>query len=545
MPVTSRVGLAPASRGRCPSPQSPARPSSPGAGAGPSPAGARPDSFSPGRARHLRGQSIRYENLANRGVYADVRSVVAHGGNLDLTPRPLVFAEVPLTDPGQARLFHRAGDAVGDALEDKLITPPRSGAPGLAHLPVHWEEKRTLEESFPNLRFVQDGEVYRGASPRSLFIGTDPDQIPARYPELEHLSLKMHLSKSTYARMRGLGGNRDINANDAFMATVLSHLMEELRPVLSPYFDYQPEARAMAVRIGAGEEATEVGMIFRDLGDRALIPGFALFSPTAEPLPHAPLRAVDLRASEARTEGRASAAREGKKVLAFEAMQLAMARNPELGLEEAFLRLFVDPLADVMFSLARQGLSAEIHPQNFLLEFDPRTGDVAKVVLRDLHGLGCDDAWRLDHGLEPLLTPGHLRSAFPDIRQADLDGYLKRDGVIRDRYLAPRMFRKMIDFFGGMFFLQLLSALHEAGHLSTTEVDALVERIKDRLEDAARAHGFDLASVEDPRVPHVSFWNAQESDIRSKAVFRRAPEKRARDAGTDELDTAGRRARAA
>jgi hypothetical protein len=491
--------------------------------------GARPPSTSPTvqAARAVRAQSIAYELHSNNGRYSSRVDGVALKNQKDLVPHPLVWAVIPLArssaaDPAaspaaQARFFAAAGDREGERLKGQLFRtinlPGRAEPLEVALLPLQWEEARTLRTRFPDLVLVEDGQVYRGSSPRSLFLGTRDEDQPKLVDGVEAYSLKMHLSADTYARLGGLGGNRDINFNDALFAAVLTHAFTTATKDI-PLIEVQSEGRAVAATVGAGDDAIEIGAIFRRLTDDLAVPGFAFFSPTKERLPHA----RDADAVRVRLEGR----RDKPRYLAADAIRVAMQKDRALSKEEAFLKLFVDPLCDVNFQLFNRGWSMELHPQNFLLKLDEKTGLTSRVVIRDLHGLGYSAAWRAQRGLPDQMALERLQREFPQLSQADLEGYFHRNGALRDRYKPEQMFPSSLDFFTSIFWYHLLDAVQKDGLFDKAGVTTLVEKLKDRVHEKAAEHGFDLASLPQPKPGHSDYWDADKNGVRGRILFRRA-----------------------
>lgn len=465
-----------------------------------------------GVAAKRRAQQIRYELLANDGRYSSKKTTAVKRQS-DLAPRPLMWAVIPAGPKTEARFFGAASDPeaarLSSAMFRELQLPGWSAPRSVVLLPVHWEEAQTLKQRFPSLEIIEDGKVYRGASPRSLFVGPGADELPKLVAGLEKYSLKMHLSRETYDRLGGLGGNRDINMNDALLAAVIDHVLAAVKPELSPYLDFQSEARSMAVKIEApGSAPQEVGLIFRTLSQEDVIPAFSLYSPTKESLPHLKKSAVVREKSK-------------PAVLASEAIAFAMKRNPELSKVDAFDRLFAEPVYDVLFSLFRQGFTMELHPQNFLMRFDEKTGLTKGIVVRDLHGMNYNADWRKKNGKSDVFDPQALQGAFPGLAQSDLDGWFTRNGELRDRYKAPQMFETTLDFHSAIFFYHLLDSLHEDGTFDRATVEAAIERVKDRMEEKAKAYGFDLGVLSRPKRTRMSFWIAEEDGIRGQVLFRR------------------------
>jgi hypothetical protein len=201
-----------------------------------------------------------------------------------------------------------------------------------------------------------------------------------------------------------------------------------------------------------------------------------------------------------------------------------MQKNPGTTREQAFLKLFVDPLFEVFYSMAKEGISMELHPQNFLLRFDEQTGWVKKVVLRDLHGVGYSQRFREERGLEDVFSVQALGPAFPDLTQADLDAFFQRNGELRERYTVPKMFESTLDFFLAMFHYHLLDSLLEDGTFNRAEVDALIQGIRDRSDFFAARYDFDSSELSPARPGKTSsFWVAQKQGIRGKTLFRNPP----------------------
>lgn len=465
--------------------------------------------------RAVRAQSIAYELHANNGRYCSRTDGVAIRNQKEFAPHPLMWAVVPVQHDDDAKFFAPANDVEGQRLQSQLfrtLTLPGSDKPvKVALLPLQWEEAKTLQAKFPDLVLVEDGQIYRGSSPRSLFVGTSAEQLPKLVSGIEGYSIKMHLSADTYARLGGLGGNRDINYNDALFATVLSTELAKATADI-PLIEIQSEGRAVAAKIGSGDKAIEVGAIFRKLTEDAAIPGFALFSPTTERLPHVKEPdTVRVRADKK------------PRYLAADAIKLAMQKDTALTKEDAFLKLFVDPLCDVNFQLFNRGWSMELHPQNFLLKFDETTGLTSKVVIRDLHGLGYSADFRKQKDLPDQMSLENLKKSFPDMTVGDIEGYFLRNGQLRDRYKPADMFRGSMDFFTSIFWYHLLDAVKQAGIFDKAEVTALVELIKDRVHEKADEHGFDMKLLPTPKAANGNdYWDADKNGVRGRILFRRA-----------------------
>jgi hypothetical protein len=486
----------------------------------------------PSPARAERAQLVRFEQRANDAKYAS-RAVVRT--TRDEGAHPLVWLAVDVhDDPTRVELFAAADapDSVVGRESARLraallrTVDTERGQRAMALVPVHWEEAVTLAARFPELKFLDDGEVVRGASPRSLFLASGTPQQPRVVPALENYSVKTHLSAETYARFGGLGGSRAINRNDALFAAVIDHVFHDDVVARVPGLEVQREARAIVARVGQGDDALEVGAIFRTLfapdetpdPRRLPVPGFALYSKTRERLPHIPqpARPPRLRAQE----------NEAERVLALDAIAFACAKNPGLSSTEALLELFVDPLLDTVFALANRGWAMELHPQNFMLRFDPATGKTSAVVVRDLHGLVYSKAWREARGLADAFDPAQLQSAFPGIAQADVDAYFQRDGVVRERHVPPKMFSRSIDFFATIFWFHLLDQATDpalGGPFSRSDLSVLQQAIRDRVDAKATEHRFDMSDFRQPRAlpgNDIDAARAAPHGVRGRILFR-------------------------
>jgi hypothetical protein len=300
--------------------------------------------------------------------------------------------------------------------------------------------------------------------------------------------------------------------------------MRTLQPELSRYLAIQGEGVAVAAKIGEGANAIEVGTILREQPTENAVPGFGLFSETKRPLPHDP----EKRSVTSELVDGVLQPVERKRILADEAIRLLREKNPEMSVEDAFVALFVKPLLDVYFSLAKQGMAMELHPQNFSLVFNEQTGHVDKVLIRDLHGLNYSAEYRQSKGLEDLFSVDALKKAFPDITQADLDGYFTRNGMLRDRFQAPGLFKTSLDFFLSIFFFQLLVSRFDAGSATRDDVNSLITRIQGEVQKAADTWGFDMKQL--PQVNGSgadTFWRAYANSyygMRGKVLFRGAAE---------------------
>jgi hypothetical protein len=464
-------------------------------------------------AAALREQAVRYELLANDGRYSNPNDKVAIRHQTEFEPKPLMWIKLPIETEAQANVFFPAGDAEGARIKASLIrdvVQPDGSIKKIAHLPIHWEEAKTLRSKFPNLEIVADGEIFRGASPRSLFMAFTDNARPKTLGALEDYSLKMHLSLETYNRLGGLGGNRDLDFKDVKIASITSHVCKKLAPQLSRYVKWQGEDVTMAMKLSSGDKTQEIGMIFRRLNDEPAIPGFGLYSPTTEPLPH--LAGSPILAARSQKP----------RILAADAIEFYLRRHPGKTKEEAYVELFVDPLLDIIMSMAAQGMSMELHSQNFLMSFDPKTGATKHVTIRDLHGLNYDSEWRKERGMTDLFSLEQIKDAFPDMQQADLDAWFKRDGKIRDRYKMPQSLTSTIDFFSSMFWMNSLDSLLHHKYFDNTQINTVVERIKDRVDDYARQWNVDLSVLPKPKGAKNSFWVAEEEGVRGKILFRRA-----------------------
>lgn len=211
------------------------------------------------------------------------------------------------------------------------------------------------------------------------------------------------------------------------------------------------------------------------------------------------------------------------RVLAADAMRIAISKDRTLTKSDAFVKLFVDPLLDANFALFVRGWSMELHPQNFLLKFDDDTGLVKNVVIRDLHGLAYSASERAQRGLPDQMSLASLQAnGFPEMSQQDIDGYFQRNGALRDRYQAPAMFQNSLDFFTTIFWYHLLGSLESDGTFSKDEVNTMVETIKDRMSVKAKEHGFDLAALTQPGAKNSDYWDADKNGVRGRILFRRA-----------------------
>jgi hypothetical protein len=479
--------------------------------------------------RLQREQLLRFEIDANNGVYAKPAEARLPGESAALEDKgdlhqahPLYFAEIPLGGKDKVKFFHAAGDASSQALVHQMIRangdPIAGNGERFAYLPIHWEEVGTFREKFPHIRVIADGEVRRGASARSLFIGTEEGQAPARF-DLEDFSLKLHLSHDNYQRMGGLGGERDIRGIDAWIATITNHVVHKLRPTLSRYLEIQPEATAQVALLQGRNGPEEIGAIYRSVPDPRFVPGFSMFSPTLERLPHVPpgaIRGIDLE------EGTGP-----KRILARDAIRYARekasARGENWSRVETFKRLFVEPLLDVYFSLAKHGFSTDLHSQNFGFKFDPETGLTERVTLRDLHGVNYNRGYARQHGLPDLYSPKELAEAFPDITQADLDGFFDRPGRQKPHYQSPQSFQTTLDFFLGQFFYNVLNSLKADKTFDSQRLAEAIEAIKDTTEEKAREHGFDLRPLVQPNPTTLADFDAAEkTGLAGRILFRRA-----------------------
>jgi hypothetical protein len=360
-----------------------------------------------------------------------------------------------------------------------------------------------------------------------VLFGTDDNDVPRLVNDLELYSVKMHLSNETYARMGGHDGSRVLNMNDCVMASVFSNVARTLAKQI-PLLHIQGEDTTICARLSPKKngEAVEIGAIFRDLPPEQSVPGFVLFSKTRERLPH-------LQDSAAAGVVAARMPRAAERLPAEDALRFFMDKHPGLSKAEAFTSLFASPVLDVVFGLYAQGASLEMHPQNFSLSFNAQTGAVDKVWARDLHGINYDANWRAQHGQPDVCSVASLQNAFPDLTQEDLNGWFTRPHLItgkpefRDRYRAPDFMARNFDVYIAVFFYQVLTSLQQSGFMSPLDVDAALIHVRDDVERAAGAVGFDLKNLEqggfDRMTPTMKV--AFSSGMRGRVLFRRPSDK--------------------
>lgn len=469
-------------------------------------------------ARARRIQLLRYELFANSGRFQTRTRVKAIDELYRAEPRTFKWLVVPLDLDERLQLVSRAPDVEAREFLEQLVRETPDGDRVLL-LPVHEEEAKTLKETFGALAVVDDGEMYQTASPRSVLFGGDPERVPKLVPGLEDLSVKLHLSNETYARMGGVDGSRQLDMNDCLIAPVFTHVIETLAAGL-PRFEVLSEGATVCARLGDGDDAVELGAIFRKLPSELAVPGFALFSPTKERLPGASTAktAMDVRRKD-----------QSEHVLAADAIERLRKKNPGLSKVDGFVRLMSEPLLDIAFHFYARGVTLELHPQNFLVRFDDKTGEVKKVYVRDVHGMNYSAPWRKEHGLEDVASVEALQAHFPGITQADLDGWFMRpdpvtgEPKLRSRYEAPGIYGRNFDIYFSIFQYQALVALEESGYLTRHEVDLAMIAIRDAVEAAADKHGFDLANLDHGGYSTFTptMEQAFDSGLRGRVLFRR------------------------
>jgi len=374
-----------------------------------------------------------------------------------------------------------------------------------AFFPIHWQQKDIVGKEYP---LVEEGLAHVSASVRVVYM--DPTS-PMALGDFSHTNIKMHLDdvKGSETPINGgLGGHRRIDAVWAEMSPTITGLMEKMikEQKFSPLVDVMPEAVTMV-------DKNNRGVIFRTVPEGEVFPAFSLYSPV-------PKEAKD---------GLKLAALGGKApstdILAVDLLENLRQKNPGLSKMDAIRELFVDPVLDVVMSMAKEGMALELHPQNFMFRFDPATGKVKNIVCRDLHGFNYSADYRAKKGLPDLLAPESLKQmGFPHLKQETVKAYFEKDGKVRDRFKSPAVFENTFDFFSSMWYFHTLDSLEKAGYITHSDALQAAEMIKDRLEFFAGKYKFDLSQLNQP-TKQYEFTADPATGIRHKILFRRAVQK--------------------
>jgi siderophore synthetase component len=205
--------------------------------------------------------------------------------------------------------------------------------------------------------------------------------------------------------------------------------------VLASYLSIVPEEIGLIHR--------NRGAIVRRLPRSPLVPAFSLSSP-------------DLRDNN-------------KEVLAATILRKAQESTGE-NVNHLFVRIFVTPTVESLFSAFCQGFSLEMHMQNVLFHFED-TGLVSKIYYRDLEGVVFSREFRESKGL-------------PDLFYADSNPELHNYGA-----LIYRFFNRNLDYDLARVFSNLIDALEKQALLRPHEKPLLIHSVRRSVRQAVRKYG--------------------------------------------------------
>jgi len=262
------------------------------------------------------------------------------------------------------------------------------------------------------------------------------------------------------------------------------------------------EPYGIVANLGPARGQRTVGAIFRRWPAVELIPGFAMYSRRRVP--------PDTGARDPRPLGVALVAS------GLPASSDGKARR--LATIDRCLALFVDPLLDVFFSLAAQGVTLQLHAQNILFELDAEGRALRRVWVRDMGGVNYAPEFRLAHGQADLM-PAAI-AAVPGATAGDLSLWFERDGVKRRLFDERFIFGHAYDTQLSAFWFQLLVGFYRAGLFSRRELRTLRHAIRERAGLAARHHGFDTDLLLPRFFRHDGWMHALVFGVERNSPFR-------------------------
>ena len=354
--------------------------------------------------QHLRNLVFLEQNV-NNGRFAGnqtVRFPKEYPWSPQKGPFKLSYASIPREE---VRFF---GKGSIPQMPEHLGLTTKANGKEFVLFPVHWELQDKYQREGYSIE--ERGLVDVSASIRTVYI--DPKAPPIKNApsiagnDWAHTSIKMHFEHNIPG---GIVGSREITAQKAEIApiltAVLEHLIQENR--VSPYLKIMPESFAMADKEGRG-------VIFRSIPEGELFPAFSLYSP---------LPKEGIQVTFEVLEGE-----QNSPLLAIDILNKVQ-KTQKIEKLEAFSQVFVEPLMDVIFSMAKEGISHEIHPQNLLFQFEAETGKTKSIVLRDLHGLNYSVEARKRKGLPDLFSQEYLQKmGFSNVSPETLNDFFRKDG---------------------------------------------------------------------------------------------------------------------
>ena len=286
--------------------------------------------------------------------------------------------------------------------------------------------------------------------------------------------------------------SKEISAADAMISPVFTAMLARL-DTQSPYLGIIEEPCSVVAKLGSGDE--EVGAIFRRLPEADCTPGFSIYSPNRGDLE----RAV------------------GARPFGLKAVEASLGReHTRFDRIDRTLELFVDPLLDIFFSLASQGVTLQLHAQNILFEVEG--GATRRVWVRDLAGANYAPDFRAERGLDDILSAavGSVPGATDDL----LQGWLQRQGKLRRRFEERFVFGQAYDAQLSPFLYQLMTGFWRAGFFGARDLKVFQVAVQRRSHAAATHHDFDPSLLKPLASPREGLLGAVVRGLELRAIFR-------------------------
>lgn len=418
-------------------------------------------------ARFIPPTRVLFETLANDGRYMSRRrsEYVPPFRPLDLT-----YAEVPFEH--SQRFGGPPPGLFGEASDHTVRIPLLPG------VEPHLQD---------DLQTHPLGPGYPSSSLRTVLVDARSG--------LANWALKLHLPDAMRSQFATDLASKEISAADAMISPVYTALLARL-DTQSPYLGIIEEPSSVVATIGRNGE--EVGAIFRRLPEVDWTPGFSLYSPNRGALEESVgARPVGVRSVEA-------------------TLGAAASRFDRI---DRTLELYVDPLLDIFFSLASQGVTLQLHAQNILFEMNDDS--TRRVWVRDLAGANYAPNFRAEHGLDDILT--EAVSSVPGASQDLLQRWFHRQGQLRRRFEERFLFGHSYDAHLSPFIYQLMTGFWRAGLFGARDLKVFQVAVQRRAHAAAAHHDFDPDLLRPIATPREGLLGAVLRGLELRAVFRPEP----------------------
>ncbi len=453
--------------------------------------------------------------------------------NFQLESKPLYWLVIPRIGKNDFRFFYAKNFSAQTQLKTSFHTTIDTDNIDIVAIPIHWKEAEYLFLHIGENFIKPDGEIFRTSSPRTLVFY--PERKPDIFGDNESYIIKTSLSDESYSEdaLSGLTGKRTIDDLKCKIAIANSALLESLFFRLSPYLEIQKEVFSISGKIHTDNFQYETGAIFREHIPYYHVPAFSLYSETDLQFPYVDYQTIkDIHFDEKQTHNNneqilKSYYHDFKKfrLLGIDAIEFALSKNDFLQNDKilGFIKLYIEPVYDVIFSLFAQGMAHELHPQNFFFAFDLNSGLTKKIIIKDLHGLNYSFRYRKKNGLKELFHQEFLKETLPFLQQEDLAQWQKSYAVntINSRFTEPKLFDDCLNTFISIFYYHLLCSFFEYRYFTKEDIDIIIIKIKEMIIQKSEQWGFSLKrhlplSVSDTK---KNFWLVYDNGLKNSILF--------------------------